>query len=203
MCFVAGNNLVIGGDLSARAIRIDIDPGLERPEAHAFGFDPVGLAQERHPQLVTAALTALRAYLLAGTPWETKRQPWGGFERWDKLICGALLWLGYADPYEARERIITDDPIRSANVDILAEWWDRYKGRAVSLADIRHDKGEVYEALLKDGQWDGYYARWILRRLEGQTCGGYRLVRSGPLVFHGFEAGGAASGASVCHRRGE
>ncbi len=62
-------------------------------------------------------------------------------------------------------------------MDILEAWYLIYKDRTVSFADIRKDKGEVYESLLKNGAWDGHYAQWILRRLEGQTIGGYRLER--------------------------
>jgi putative DNA primase/helicase len=177
--FATGNNLVFGGDLSARAIRSDIDPQTERPESRAFSFDPVKLAQERHPQLVVAALTILRAYLLAGAPWNLGRAPWGGFERWDKLVAGCLVWLGAPDPYMARERIIAADPVRTSNLDLLEDWYLRYKDRPVSFTDIRTDKGAVYESLLKHGSWDGYQARWILRRLEGQTVGGYTLRRIG------------------------
>lgn len=175
--FATGNNLVIGGDLSARAVRADIDAGLERPEARHFTFDPVSRAVERHPQLVTAAVTALRAYVLAGKPWQLQRATWGGFERWDALVSGCLTWLGYADPCDTRERIIESDPIRTANVDILEEWFSRYNDQPVTLANIKKDEGTVYEALLKNNQWDGHHAQWILRRLESQVCNGYRLVR--------------------------
>jgi putative DNA primase/helicase len=175
--FATGNNLVFGGDLSSRAIRCDIDPREERPESRAFQFDPVRLAQERHPELVVAALTMLRGYLFAGSPWNLKREPWGGFEGWDKLVSGCLVWLGIADPYEARERIISSEPIRMINVDILEAWHLMYGQRTVSFADIRREKGEVYDILLKKGTWDGHYAQWVLRRLEGQTIGGYRLER--------------------------
>ena len=177
--FATGNNLIFGGDLSARAIRSDINPNVERPEARAFDFDPAQRAQERHPQLVTAALTILRSFLLANSPWTANRQAWGGFEKWDRLVSGALIWLGCADPYQARERIIGDDPIRSANADLLEAWYLRYQERATSFADIRRDKSDVYEALLKNGQWDGHHAQWVLRKLEGQTIDGKRLVRAG------------------------
>jgi hypothetical protein len=193
--FATGNNLVFGGDLSARAIRSDIYPRIERPESRAFSFDPVKLAQERHPELVVAALTMLRAYLLANAPWNLKREPWGGFERWDKLVSGCLTWLGAADPYVARERIITADPVRMSNLDVLEDWYLRYKDRSVSFTDIRADKGAVYESLLKHGTWDGYHARWILRRLEGQTIGGYTLQRiGGRSQFQVLKAGESQGG---------
>jgi hypothetical protein len=178
--FSTGNNLVIGGDLTARSIRADIDPMMEHPEERSFEFDPVMLAIERHPQLIVAALTALRAYLNAGSPWTLTRKHWGGFVRWDQLVCGCLTWLGYADPYETRARIIEADPIRMADVDILEAWHSRYKNRSVTLTELKKDRGEVYEALLKENQWDGYYARFILGRLKGKIINGYRLEREGP-----------------------
>jgi hypothetical protein len=188
--FATGNNLTFGGDLTARALRCDIDPKHERPEARAFAFDPVRRAQERHPALVRAALTMLRGYLMAKSPWLPEREPWGGFERFDQLISGCLVWLGCADPYEARERIISDDPVRSGNVDILEAWYLRYNERTVSFADIQKNKGDVFDALLKDGFWNGYHARWVLSRLEGQVIGGYRLVRgAGRSKFRVLKAG--------------
>jgi putative DNA primase/helicase len=176
--FATGNNITIGGDLTVRSLRCDIDPRMERPEERGFEFDPVKLAIDRHPQLVVAALTALRAYVIAGCPWTPKRKSWGGFEIWDELVCGCLVWLGYADPYGARDRVIGADPIRSENAELLELWHKLYKGIVVSLDDIRKDKEtEVYAALLQHGVWDGHHVKWVLRRLEGRICDGYRLVR--------------------------
>jgi hypothetical protein len=175
--FATGNNIVVGGDLAVRALRCDIDANTERPESRRFDFDPVARAIDRHPQLVVAAVTALRAYLLAGAPWVPGRAKWGGFEAWDLLVSGCLVWLGFADPVKARARIIDADPIRSANVDILDAWFERYKDGPVTLAEIRRDESDVTDALMKDGRWDGMHASWLLRRLEGKICEGYRLVR--------------------------
>jgi hypothetical protein len=175
-------------------MRCDIDPKAERPEARAFDFDPVKLAQDKHAVLVNAALIMLRAYLFANKPWTVKRQLWGGFERWDALVCGCLTWLGMTDPYTARERIITDDPIRMSHMDILEDWFLRYGVRKVSFNEIRRDKGDVFEHLTKAGVWDGHHARWILRRLEGQTIGGYRLVRAGGRSSFRIVEAGATQG---------
>jgi len=100
--WATGNNLIIGGDLTARSLRCNINADMERPEEREFKFSAVARAHELHPQLVMAALTALRAFLLAGAPWELKRQAWGGFEEYDRLIPACLVWCGYRDPYLTR-----------------------------------------------------------------------------------------------------
>ncbi len=176
--FATGNNLNLSGDLCSRAIRCDIDPAMEFPESRGFEFDPVERARELHPALVTGALTMLRAYVVAGMPWKLKREPWGGFRRWDLLVCGCLDWLGMADPYLSRERVLGDDPVRMSNLDLLEDWYARYGSRSISFNDIRNDKGAVYEGLLKSGVWDGHHAQWILRRLQGRNIGGYTLTRA-------------------------
>jgi hypothetical protein len=175
--FATGNNLAIGGDLTVRTLRCDIDPMVEHPEARKFDFEPVALAREKHPQLVTAACTALRAYILEGMKWGLRRNAWGGFEDWDRLVSGCLTWLGYADPYETRDRVMEDDPIRAANSELLDLWYQRYKERSVSLNEIRAEEGEIYEMLLKDHNWNGYHARFVLNRLVGKIVNGLRLVR--------------------------
>ena len=177
--FATGNNLVIGGDLSTRALRCDIDEKCEHPESRKFEFDPVRRAIEHHPKLVMAACLALRAFILAGSPWTPRREPWGGFEEWDKLICGCLTWLGYADPYEARERIIKDDPIRSASGELLEVWFKKYGDRPVSLNEIKADftQNEVYDMLLKDNRWDGHHVQWILRKMQNKVVDSFRLRR--------------------------
>jgi putative DNA primase/helicase len=53
-------------------------------------------------QLVAAGLTVLRGYSAAGRP-DMRLPPWGSFEGWSKLVRGALVWAGEADPGETRE----------------------------------------------------------------------------------------------------
>ena len=170
-----GNNLSIKGDLASRSLRSDIDAVREDPEARRFGFDPVQKAQELHPELVVAALTALRAYLLSGAQLE--REPWGGFEDWDRLVSGALVWLGYADPYETRARVLESDPTRASNADLLELWEETYGAKEVSLRQIRQDGSEVYVALRGADGWNGDYAAWLLRRVENRVFDGRRLIR--------------------------
>lgn len=48
--FATGNNLAIQGDLTRRAIQIQLDPDCEHPERRRFDFDPVLRAAELHPE---------------------------------------------------------------------------------------------------------------------------------------------------------
>jgi hypothetical protein len=197
--FATGNNLVIGGDLTTRALRCDIDEQIERPESRKFDFDPVARALERHPQLVVAALTALRAFLLSGTEWKLERAPWGGFDSWDRLISGCLTWLGYKDPYASRERVIAKDPIYGDNIQILESWHKLYRDRPVSFHEIKKDfTSDLYQALLYRNEWDGQRVKWVLSRLENKVVGGFRLQRlEGRSRFKVTRVAGAADSSET------
>jgi putative DNA primase/helicase len=63
-----GNNLNLAGDLARRAILCRLDPGMERPEERVFSFDPAAVALEHRSEYVSAVLTLVRAFILAGSP---------------------------------------------------------------------------------------------------------------------------------------
>jgi putative DNA primase/helicase len=63
-----GNNLVLVGDLTRRAILCTLDPKHERPETRVFDRNPVAIAKAERPKYVVAALTILRAFHVAGRP---------------------------------------------------------------------------------------------------------------------------------------
>ena len=66
--FVTGNNLVLAGDLTARAIVCALDPECERPEERTFEVNLHEEVPKRRAELAVAALTIVRAYLAAGEP---------------------------------------------------------------------------------------------------------------------------------------
>ena len=61
--FVAatGNNLVVKGDMTRRSVIGRLDPNCARPEFLQFDYDPIDDATDNRGELVTAALTVLRA----------------------------------------------------------------------------------------------------------------------------------------------
>ena len=148
-----GNNLAFRGDLPSRALLCRIDPETERPEERVFKIDdlPAHLLANRKRH-VTAALTIVRAYRVAGSPRQMLR-PWGGFDHWSREIREPLVWLGLPDPCATRERIIVSDPDRELTTEVLRTWQAAFGDRAMLVREIvaaaqdgEHD--ELKQALL-------------------------------------------------------
>ena len=176
--FATGNHLTITGDLTRRALLVSLDANMEKPETRKFTFNPEDRAREQHPQLLAAALTALRAYVVADEPWNLKRAKLGGFEKWDGLVCGCLTWLGFADPFETRDTIIGEDPDREANLAILSAWHREFKSDVITASEIETNiHSETRRLLLTKGEWDIRTVGWRLRYLKDKVVGNYKLVK--------------------------
>jgi hypothetical protein len=115
-----GNNLAIAGDNMRRFVVARILIDVERPELREFGFDPVEEARNHRPDLVAAALTVVRAYLVSGG--RQKLPPLGSFERWSRWVREALVWLGEADPVDTMERIRTVDTAMIRRRQLMKAW---------------------------------------------------------------------------------
>ncbi|MSR55701.1 MAG: hypothetical protein EXS09_20830 [Gemmataceae bacterium] len=123
--YATGNNVAVIGDTARRVCPIRLETPLERPEerqdmAHA---DLRGWVRAERPQLLSDALTILRAYIIAGKP-SMKLPQWGSFENWSDLIRGAIVWAGMADPWLGRAdmRARTGDERLAAVSGLMRSW---------------------------------------------------------------------------------
>lgn len=101
-----GNNISIAGDTTRRVLVCRLEPMMERPEERT-GYaipDLKAWCREHHPRCVTAALTVLRAYVVAGRPSQGLAG-WGSFEQWRDLIGNAIAWAGGPDVMACRPTI--------------------------------------------------------------------------------------------------
>lgn len=130
-----GNNLPIDGDMTRRTVMSRLDAGCERPETRSFDFDPVELALQRRGELIGAALTLLRAYITAGRPW-TSGSHLGSFEDWSRLVRGALIWLGEADPCASMDSIRESDPQLEALTGVMDHWKAACGQKRVTARDL-------------------------------------------------------------------
>ncbi|WP_431266971.1 hypothetical protein [Dankookia sp. P2] len=115
-----GNNLVLVGDLTRRAVLSRLDPKQERPELLQFKTKPIDLVKTDRGRYLVAALTILRAYHMAGRPRQA--DPLGSFEDWSNWVRGALLWLGCADPVDTIEGSRDMDPKLDALTAVVTQW---------------------------------------------------------------------------------
>lgn len=119
-----GNNIMIAGDTERRSLVARIQPGPDcNPEDRTDFKHPDLLAwlRDNRPRLVCAALTLLRAYVVAGRPGALR---WGSFEEWAALIASAIVWAGGANVLETRPTVRDGGmtPDTAALSTVLGAW---------------------------------------------------------------------------------
>ncbi len=126
-----GNNVGFKRTLSRRVIPCDMDAGCEVPEDREGPKAGQGWQHENlltwvkgeRPNLATAALTILRAFILAGRP-RHKAPRMGSFEAWDDLVRSCVIWAGLGDPAstdpgKARARVRSEADDDTENLGLL------------------------------------------------------------------------------------
>ncbi|HEY3911584.1 MAG TPA: hypothetical protein VGM07_17110 [Stellaceae bacterium] len=130
--FAAGNNLSVEGDATRRVLLSQLDAGVERPELRTFtSDDPVEVIRRDRGKYIIAVLTVLRAFVVAGYP--VRPPPLGGYDEWDRLVRGALLWLGEPDPCNTMEGVRDQDP-KVQNLIAVTQQWEKAIGLGKSVA---------------------------------------------------------------------
>ncbi|MCJ2055649.1 PriCT-2 domain-containing protein [Methylobacterium sp. J-048] len=194
--FATGNNLVLLGDMTRRALVCSLDAEVDRPELRTFGFDPVFRVLADRGAYVAAALTVIRAYGVAGRP--TVCGPLGSYDEWSEMVRAPLIWLGQADPAESMETAREEDPELSAIRELFGHWRDHltiadgYTTNAITKAACAKaptrsfdfsQQGfllpEFRDLLLRQAGEGGVVnsrrlGRW-LARIKGRVVDGYRI----------------------------
>lgn len=123
--FIAnGNNLVLREDMAVRALMVSLDARMERPGERRFDRDLRKWVPANRAALVVAALTILRAYVVAGRP--SGKMKASRFAEWSGLIRGALVWLGEPDPLDTQERVTAGDSARADLVALMVAMRDEF-----------------------------------------------------------------------------
>jgi hypothetical protein len=122
MVIATGNNLIVHGDMVRRTLACELDPKVERPELRKFDFYPVDRVLADRGRYVAAALTIIRAYLVAGQP--DLRAPLISYREWSDKVRSALVWLGETDPITSMEETRELDPELNTLREVIAGWGD-------------------------------------------------------------------------------
>lgn len=161
--WVTGNGLVIGADMSRRAILARLEPDTDRPEDRE-GPRPgsrwkyphlLDYTLEHRAELLGHALTIVRAYLAAGRPNQGLK-PMGSFEAWSSVIRSAIVWAGAEDPCatvkDAREADFDDHALR-----MMVRCWPVKNG--VVTASMLIEWAEIIPPLGVDQEKRAFFER--------------------------------------------
>lgn len=98
--FGSANNASLGADMPRRVLKAGMKTQLARPEDRTgFAHDLEGGYAARHRgELLSCALTMLRAWHLAGRPQQAIKA-WGKFSAWSAVVRQVCVFCGLADPY--------------------------------------------------------------------------------------------------------
>lgn len=197
-CFViiTGNNLIIKGDLFRRFIQCRMDAKMERPWEREFAINPEAYVRGHRMELVSAALTILRAGIQRGpaTPGRL-----GSFETWNDTVRKSVLLvrdlglLDIDDPVKSIEQGFENDPDMEklkAIVNILAE---RFGGRGFATNEAMEvgavpggmmtEADREYREVLVEVAGDKYgnpsakILGWWFRRYAGRVVDGKKIIR--------------------------
>lgn len=142
-----GNNIEPCGATVRRIMMCKIEVTEENPsERSGFAYDlEGGYALAHRAELLSAALTILRAYHVAGRPAQTL-PGWGSFSTWSQLVRNAIVWTGLADPHvtQRRAQATMNDAERDAHdfwIGTVEAAVDGAPGSIAALANSRDAQG--------------------------------------------------------------
>jgi len=182
--FATGNNLQFVGDMTRRVLICRLDPGVERPDARRFNRNLNEWIPQNRARLLSAALTILRAYIVAGKP-KQPIAPYGSFEEWSDWIRSALVWLGETDPCLSRTALEDDDPVLSSLHAVLSLWSRDLGPRVYTAAEVcAKAEGDLLIALqdIAASRRDPEkldprrLGKWLVK-YKGRVANGLRIVR--------------------------
>jgi hypothetical protein len=132
------NNPILSMEIARRAVRIRLDPKMDRPWLRE-GFrhaDLRAFVERERPALIRAVLILVQAWINAGRP-APQAKPLGSFEAWSALVGGIVEFAGY--PHFLGNALEFYDASDSDGVlwrVFVTAWWDLYQGRTVSVTDL-------------------------------------------------------------------
>lgn len=204
-----GNNVQFLGDTPRRVLPIRLESQYERPELRNDLKYPDlrAYVPSRRGLLLSAALTILRAYLLAGRP-KHGLAAWGSYEQWSDLVREAVVFAGLPDPGLTREGLHAvadqDAALMGVILDGLARMDSRGKGMTAAelvermSAGPREEWAELRAAVEElCGKADATAIGYKFREFRSRNFGG-RMLSSEPSGKHAARWQVRHAGGRMC-----
>jgi hypothetical protein len=170
---VTGNGLAPSEDLARRFVVVELDAGVEDPDARDFPGDLLGEVSAQRGELLADALTIWRWGRRQGAALP-KGRALGSFEQWGRWCRDALLALGCRDPVLRVAEAKADDPRRRAVAAIFDAWWEHHRDHAVTANGLHDAVKGAADPAAKGRQ----YLASRIRNLEGTRAAGFVLTRT-------------------------
>ncbi len=180
----SGNNVGPVQDMGRRTITITLDAKCEAPETKEYNNPKLyeDLLAQRG-KYVSAALTIIRAWIVAGRPQQPCKRL-VSYNEWIDLCCQPLMWLGLPNPMVSALQAIGDDPDRAVLSRLMEYWQDCFGKRPVMVRELvtesfrNPELREILEDIAPDaklGISNKSLGRWI-KRHENRVIADLRLV---------------------------
>jgi hypothetical protein len=179
-----GNNLRVADDMLRRTLWCRVDPNRPDPE-NRTGFKYPNVMEHvlaNHERYLSAALTLLRAFIVAGKPSTARRL--GSFEAWAETIAGAVVWVGLPDPVttQARQKSEAPDDEGAARAAVVQAIFTLQEGgksevyiRDLVTADVYQGFREAVESWTTGkgpgGSLTAQQVGELLKRARGKVMG--------------------------------
>jgi len=185
----SGNNVGPVQDMTRRCLTIRLSPQCEVPAARSFTRpDLVRDVLRERGRYVSAALTIIRAWIVAGRP-KTECKSLASYGDWSDLCRQPLLWLGCADPTASVFEAMAEDPDRETLTRLLTAWQAAFGkmpamvrdavNRAHGMYDEQAELREVlHDIAAERGEINRRKLGWWIRRHAGRIVDGLRFVRA-------------------------
>jgi hypothetical protein len=118
--YATGNNVQLEGDTSRRICHVRMETEDEHPELKSDFRHPKLRQYVRcqRGRLLSAALTILRAWHVAGRP-KDGLPSWGSFDEWSDVVRACLVYAGLPDPALTRENLLTTADRDAENMAVI------------------------------------------------------------------------------------
>jgi hypothetical protein len=171
MVILTGNGLTVSEDLARRFVAVDLDPGMEDPEARRFKTDIRDEVTNNRDRLLAAALTIWR-WGRVGSALPTG-QPLGSFEQWCRWVGDPLLALGCKDPAERVGEAKEQDGRRQMITDLFLMWWTKHGNKPMPVADLHEDVKSIIDPQRRGRQFQAS----CMAKLDNIRLAGFILTR--------------------------
>lgn len=182
----SGNNVGPVKDMTRRCLTINLAPMCEVPAARTFKRpDLVRDVLRERGRYVSAALTIVRAWIVAGRP-RVLCKSLASFGDWSELCRQPLLWLGCSDPAASVFESIAEDPDRELLSRLIKAWFCAFGKASAMVRDAvkrsgPHVQDEELNEVLHDiagerGEINRRRLGWWIKSHGGQIVDGMRFV---------------------------